>query len=95
MERVGERADKARIKRTLEELLRRQEAAAAQGRAARPPRTNEGLERLKFWLGMPNRYYERGWQASSSGPEERPAAQRLADRRRALDEGASTDDRPG
>ena len=29
MERVGERADKARIKRTLEELLRRQAAAQA------------------------------------------------------------------
>jgi hypothetical protein len=54
MERVGARADKQRIKATLEEMIRRQQAGAPSPKAR--PR-NENLERFKFWLGLPNRYY--------------------------------------
>lgn len=66
MERMGERVDKARIKNTLEVMMQ-QQSAMALGRQKRRPR-NEALERLKFWLGMPNSYYESDWQ-----PETQPS----------------------
>ena len=44
MERVGKRADKARLKRTLEEMMRRQAAAVGRQKRRRPPPRNEGLE---------------------------------------------------
>lgn len=55
MERVGAQVDKQRIKRTLEQMIRRQANAPSSSRKA--PRRNENLERFKFWLGLPNRYY--------------------------------------
>jgi hypothetical protein len=32
-------------------------ASSSPAGAAASPRRSEGLERLKFWLGLPNRYY--------------------------------------
>jgi hypothetical protein len=40
-----------------------------QSRLKRQPR-NEGLERLKFWLGIPNRYYSED-DSESEGETER------------------------
>ena len=54
MEASDKQVDKIRLKRMLEEMLRRQ--GLVQSRSKRHTR-NEGLERLKFWLGIPNRYY--------------------------------------
>ncbi len=66
MERLGERVDRARIKRALDAMIRRREQAHAAG-AARGRGRPEALERLKFWLGMPNQYYERdGWPAAGA-----------------------------
>ena len=66
MERVGQQVDKGRIKRALEDLLRQQSKVA--GRQRKRSR-NEGLERLKFWLGIPNNYYESDWQAEQAQNE--------------------------
>ena len=54
MEASDKRVDKARIKSVLEDMMRRQGLVGS--RIKRQTR-NEGLERLKFWLGIPNRYY--------------------------------------
>ena len=54
MEASEKQVDKARIKGILEDVMRRQ--GLVQSRLKRQTR-NEGLERLKFWLGIPNRYY--------------------------------------
>ena len=62
VERLGAHVDKARIKRTLDAMIRSQELAAS----ARPRQRPEALERLKFWLGMPNQYYDSDW-ASGGG----------------------------
>lgn len=67
MESVGRQVDKARIKRALEDMMRRQ-SAALQGRQRKRIR-NEGLERLKFWLGIPNSYYESDWRARDNSDE--------------------------
>ncbi|CAL8460726.1 g257 [Coccomyxa elongata] len=66
MERVGQQVDKGRIKRALEDLLRQQ--SKLQGRQRKRSR-NEGLERLKFWLGIPNNYYESDWQVEQAQKE--------------------------
>ena len=57
VERLGAHVDKARIKRTLDAMIRSQELAAS----LRPRQRPEALERLKFWLGMPNQYYDSEW----------------------------------
>ena len=54
LEASDKRVDKVRIKMVLEDMMRRQ--GIVQSRVKRQTR-NEGLERLKFWLGIPNRYY--------------------------------------
>ena len=64
MEASDKQVDKIRLKRMLEEMLRRQ--GLAQSRSKRQTR-NEGLERLKFWLGIPNRYYSEDEVESESG----------------------------
>jgi hypothetical protein len=66
MERMGGRIDKARIKAALEAMIQRQ--SAHMGRQKRRPR-NEALERLKFWLGIPNSYYESDWRSSERGDD--------------------------
>lgn len=71
MERRGKNVDKARIKRTLEIVIRSRERASkvrAGAAAASQPR-NENLERLKFWLGLPNRYYGGDEQGGDDGGE--------------------------
>lgn len=50
----------------LEDMMRRQ--GIAQSRIKRQTR-NEGLERLKFWLGIPNRYYSEEEEESESETE--------------------------
>ena len=63
MERTGAVADKAKYKRLIAELYRRDERQRTYIGDGRD--RNEGLERFKFWLGMPNRYFEGGdwdWQ---------------------------------
>ena len=66
MERLGERVDRTRIKRALDAMIRRREQAHAAG-AARGRGRPEALERLKFWLGMPNQYYARdGWPGAGA-----------------------------
>ena len=54
MEASDKRVDKARIKSVLEDMMRRQGLV---GSRMKRQNMNEGLERLKFWLGIPNRYY--------------------------------------
>ena len=68
MESVGRQVDKARIKRALEDMMR-QQSAALQGRQRKRSR-NEGLERLKFWLGIPNSYYGTDWRARDNSSDE-------------------------
>ena len=64
MEASDKQVDKIRLKRMLEEMLRRQ--GLVQSHSKRQTR-NEGLERLKFWLGIPNRYYSEDEVESESG----------------------------
>lgn len=72
MERAGEHVDKARIKRTLDAMIRRREQHLLAG-ASRSRQRPEALERLKFWLGIPNHYYDSEWDAAS------PASGRVGD----------------
>ena len=65
MERLGAHVDKARIKGTLDAMIRRQQLAAS-----RPRQRPEALERLKFWLGMPNQYYDSEWRSGGMGSSE-------------------------
>ena len=67
MEASEKQVDKARIKGILEDVMRRQ--GLVQSRLKRQTR-NEGLERLKFWLGIPNRYYSED-DSESEGEIER------------------------
>ena len=63
MERTGAVADKAKYKRLIAELYRRDERQQTYDGDRRMK--NDALERFKFWLGMPSRYYENGdwdWQ---------------------------------
>jgi len=69
MERVGRQVDKARIKAALEDLLRQQSALQGRRRSRMRSPRNPGLERLKFWLGIPNSYYESGWSAEAAQQE--------------------------
>lgn len=62
VERLGAHVDKARIKRTLDAMIRSQALAAS----SRPRQRPEALERLKFWLGMPNQYYDSEWASGGS-----------------------------
>ncbi len=55
MEKAGKNVDKARIKTTLEAVVRLQEKFHRQRSLLYPK--NENLERFKFWLGLPNQYY--------------------------------------
>jgi len=66
LEASDKRVDKVRIKMVLEDMMRRQ--GIAQSRIKRQTR-NEGLERLKFWLGIPNRYYSEEEEESESETE--------------------------
>ena len=54
MEASDKHVDKARIKLVLEDMMRRQ--GRVESRIKRQTRI-EGLERLKVWLGIPNRSY--------------------------------------
>ena len=63
VERLGAHVDKARIKRTLDAMIRSQELAVS----SRPRQRPEALERLKFWLGMPNQYYDSDWASGGGG----------------------------
>ncbi|KAK9868727.1 hypothetical protein WJX84_006572 [Apatococcus fuscideae] len=56
MESQGQPVDKQRIKRRLEQVFRRQ-SKVQRASHRHMPSTNENLERLKFWLGLENRYY--------------------------------------
>jgi hypothetical protein len=61
MERTGAIVDKAKYKRLVaglhrEEKQRRRDDGERYGDRAR----NVHLERFKFWLGMPNKYFEGG-----------------------------------
>lgn len=56
MERRGKNIDKARLKQALEVVIRSQ-SNALRRRSGLSPARNENLERLKFWIGFPNRYY--------------------------------------
>lgn len=73
MERRGKVADKPRLQRVFNELWKgRERRAVSAGFRRRAPR-NAGLERFKFWLGLPNRYYESDWRyqdPSSSSDDE-------------------------
>lgn len=64
MERAGEHVDKARMKRTLDAMIRRREQHLSAG-ASRVRQRPEALERLKFWLGIPNHYYDSEWDAAN------------------------------
>ena len=66
MEASDKHVDKARIKSVLEDMMRRQ--GLVESRNKRQTR-NEGLERLKFWLGIPNRYYSEEESESESSSE--------------------------
>lgn len=55
MEKAGKNVDKARIKITLETVVRLQEKYYRERSKLYPK--NENLERFKFWLGLPNQYY--------------------------------------
>lgn len=58
MERRGKNINKASLKATLETVLRSQmQARKARQSPGLGAQKNENLERLKFWLGIPNRYY--------------------------------------
>ena len=58
MERRGKNINKASLKVTLETVIRSQmEARKARQGSVLGGQRNENLERLKFWLGIPNRYY--------------------------------------
>ncbi|KAL3156917.1 hypothetical protein ABBQ38_001179 [Trebouxia sp. C0009 RCD-2024] len=61
MDKLGRPADKMRIKKVLEEFYRRQEKLKRRRSSTERP-VNEGLERFKFWLGLPNNYYRDDWQ---------------------------------
>ena len=54
MERAGKNMDKARLKQTLEVVMKLQEQSLRQRKKLH---RNENLERFKFWLGLPNKYY--------------------------------------
>ena len=54
MERAGKNMNKARLKQTLEVVLRLQDQAM---RKNKRHQRNQNLERFKFWLGLPNTYY--------------------------------------
>ena len=56
MEQEGKDIDKTRLKRTLEAVLRMREQSYKH-KSKELPR-NENLERFKFWLGLPNHYYD-------------------------------------
>ena len=66
MEASDKHVDKARVKSVLEDMMRRQ--GLVESRTKRQTR-NEGLERLKFWLGIPNRYYSEEDTESESSDE--------------------------
>ena len=55
MEKAGNNVDKARIKTTLESVVKLQERYYRERSKMYPK--NENLERFKFWLGLPNQYY--------------------------------------
>ena len=70
MEREGQIMDKARIKRELEGVLRQKELSMRRGRGkggGANAHKNPQLERLKFWLGLPNHYYD---ESSSESEDE-------------------------
>ena len=67
-ERVGHIVDKERLKKALEAMMQRQ-SATLRGQQQKRPRS-EALERLKFWLGMPNSYYQSDWQVPAEGSSE-------------------------
>ena len=52
VERRGERLDRERIKRTV------QAVESAYRKSRTQPGRNSNLERIKFWLGLPNTYYD-------------------------------------
>lgn len=54
MEASDKQVDKDKLKLVLEDMMRRQDLVQSQ---VRRQTKNEGLERLKFWLGIPNKYY--------------------------------------
>lgn len=56
MEQEGKDIDKTRLKRTLEAVLRMREQSYKRNFKELP--RNENLERFKFWLGLPNHYYD-------------------------------------
>ncbi|KAL6776178.1 TCB1 [Auxenochlorella protothecoides x Auxenochlorella symbiontica] len=68
LERMGVEVDKSKYRQLLEGGGR---GAGEAGKAAsRPLLANEHLERLKFWLGLPNNYYEGGWGGTRGGGQE-------------------------
>jgi len=56
MEREGKDIDRGHIKRTLEAVLKMREQSYKRSSKELP--RNENLERFKFWLGLPNQYYD-------------------------------------
>jgi hypothetical protein len=56
MEREGKDLDRGGIKRNLEAVLKLREQSYRR-RSRELPR-NDNLERFKFWLGLPNQYYD-------------------------------------
>ncbi len=55
MERFGKSADKRRLKALYKEMYQGRERVAGSKRNAR--QRNTSIERFKFWLGLPNSYY--------------------------------------
>ena len=66
LEASDKRVDKVRIKMVLEDMMRRQGIVQSRIKRTR----NEGLERLKFWLGIPNRYYSEEEEEESESETE-------------------------
>jgi len=64
MEQRGHEADRAMLVSMIQKLeCRMEEEDAMQDSETRPRRIfNEGFERFKFWLGLPNTYYNASWE---------------------------------
>ena len=69
MEAAGAKIDRERIGAVLSEIISRQREAEKRRGIIRPRPPNAALERFKFWLGLPNRYYESDWRTPDSSTD--------------------------
>lgn len=58
LEQVGAKVSRSRLARALDELENAESSLQQDGSNTVPSSGNVYIERFKFWIGLPNKYYQ-------------------------------------